>query len=70
MNKYIEFNFDRDEIAVMREILNDSALHFSHMDDQHASLEHRIADRLGMDENAVSKIATRVWRMFDRAEEG
>ena len=70
MSKYTEFKFDRDEIAVIREILNDSALHFDYMAEQEdVSLEQRVARRLDMSERNVSTIATMVWRMFDRAEE-
>lgn len=68
--QYTEFRFNRVEIAVIREILNDSGVHFSHMADQHASLEHRIAERLDMDERTVCRVATEVWRMLDRAGEG
>lgn len=70
MTQYAEFHFTRDEIAVVREILNDSAVHFKHMAKEHVSLEHRVAERIGLDESTVSTIATQVWRMFDRAEEG
>lgn len=67
MSKYTGLNFNRLEIAVIREILNDSGVHFKHMAETHVSLEQRIADRLDLDERTVSRIATDVWRMFDNA---
>ena len=70
MKRYSEFSFNRDEIAVIREILNDSGVHFKHMAEEHVSLESRVAERIGIDERTVSNIATKMWRMFDSAEEG
>ena len=70
MKRYAELHFDRYEIAVIREILNDSGVHFKHMAEKHVSLEQRVAERTGLDERTVSNIATQMWRMFDSAEEG
>lgn len=68
MKKYAELHFDRYEIAVIREILNDSGMHFKYMAKKHVNLEQRVAERVGLDERTVSNIATQVWRMFDGAE--
>ena len=70
MRRYSEFSFSRDEITVIREILNASGIHFKHLAEKHVSLESHVADRIGIDERTVSNIATQVWRMFDSAEEG
>lgn len=67
MTQYTEFNFTRDEVVVIREILNDSAVHFKHMAEEHESLEQRVAKRIGTDEHTVSRLATAVWRMLDKA---